>query len=195
MEGKDTETLPARSILKTELIPNSGLLGDGQEVAQGIDHHVADHEDAFPGPAFFEEMRDGIFFSNKEIVGEGVGQDAVDLFGHGAVKAAESGFDVGYADTKFGGGKRDSNGGVDVAYNEHQVGFALDENGFNALQDFGGLGGVRARTDFEIHVRRGDAHLAKENVGEFLVIVLASVDKDGFDFRMALHLMHEGGNF
>ncbi len=195
MEGEDTETPPARSILQTQFIANSGLLGDGQKVAQGIDHHVADHEDAFPGPAFFEEMRDGLFFGNKEIVCQGVGQDAVDFFGHGAVKAAEPGFDVGYTDTKFGGGQRDSNGGVDVAHNENQVGFALNENRFNALQDFGGLGGVGARTDFEIHVWRGDAHLTKENVGEFLVIVLAGVDKDGFDFRMTLHLVHEGGNF
>ena len=53
MEGKDTETLPARSILQAQFIANSGLLGDGQEVPQGVDHHVADHEDAFPGPAFF----------------------------------------------------------------------------------------------------------------------------------------------
>src|SRR5258708_490790 len=195
MEGEDTETLPARSILQPEFIPNSGLLGDGQKVPQGIDHHVADHIDAFPRPAFFEEMRDGIFFSNKEIVGEGVGQDAVDLFGHGAVKAAESGFDVGYTDTKFGGGQRNSNSGIDVAYNENQVGLALDENRFNALQDLGGLGGVRARTDFEIDLRRGEAPLAKGNVGEFLVIVLAGVDKDSFDFGMALHLVHEGGNF
>src|SRR5260370_42060906 len=94
-------------------------------------------------------MRDGIFFSNKEIVGEGVGQDAVDLFGHGAVKAAESGFNVGYTDTKFGGGQRGGNGGVDVAHNRNRIGPALDAHRFNGLQDFRAFGGLQTRTELE----------------------------------------------
>jgi hypothetical protein len=55
--------------------------GQWAKVAQGIDHYVANHENAVAGPAFFEQVLDGIFFCNKEIVGQGIGQDAVDLFG------------------------------------------------------------------------------------------------------------------
>src|SRR5713226_4985984 len=108
-------------------------------MAQGIDHHVADHEDALPGPTFFQEVLDGIFFRNKEIVGESVGQDAVDLLGHGAVKATEPGLDVSYTDAKFHGGERNSNGGIDVSNNENQIGLAFDKNRLNAFQNFGGL--------------------------------------------------------
>jgi len=49
--------------------------------------------------------------------------------------------------------------------------------------------------DFEIHLWRGDAHLAKENVGQLFIVVLAGMNEDGFDFRMALHLTHERGDF
>src|SRR5712692_10737017 len=195
MEGEDTEALPARSVLQCQLFTDSGLLGDRQKVAQGIDHHVADHENAAAGPTFFEEVLDGVFCRNQEIVGKCVGQDAVDLFGHRTVKAAESGLDVSYADTELRRGERNGDSGIDIAYHENQVRLAFDQNRLNTLQNFGGLRGVRARANFEIDVRGGDAHLAKENVGQLLVIVLAGVNEDGLDFRVALHLMHERRNF
>ena len=44
-------------------------------------------------------------------------------------------------------------------------------------------------------MRRGNAHLAKENVGQLFVIVLAGVDKEGFNLRMALHFMHKRRDF
>ena len=105
MEGQNAEAMPAGSILQSKLITDSGLLGDGQKVAQGIDHDVADHENADSGPAFFQKVLNGVFFSNKEIVGEGIGQDTVDLLGHSTVKAAEPRLDVGNADAEFGGGE------------------------------------------------------------------------------------------
>jgi len=195
MEGEDAKALPVGPILQFEFITDSGLLGDGQKVAQGIDHHVANHIDAFPWPAFFQKVRNGIFFRDKEIVGERIGQDAVDFFGHASVKAAESCLDVSYADTKFGGGERNSDGGIDIAYNQNKVGLPFNENRLNALQNSRCLRSMRARANFEIDVRRGNAHLAKENVRQLFIIVLAGVDEDGIDFRMALHLVHEGRDF
>jgi hypothetical protein len=44
-------------------------------------------------------------------------------------------------------------------------------------------------------VRRGDTHLAKENVRELVVIVLAGMDEDGLNLRMALHFPHERSYF
>jgi hypothetical protein len=195
MESQDGEAVPARAILQSKFIADSGLLGDGQEVAQGIDHYVADHEDAASGPAFFQEVRDSVFFRNEEVVSESVGQDAVNFFGHGAVKAAEAGFDVGNADAKFRGGERNGDSGIDVADDQNQIRFALDKNRLDALQNFSGLRGVGAGADFQIHVRRRNTHLAKENVGQLFVVVLAGVDEDGLDLWMALHLVHERRNF
>ncbi len=119
MECEDAKALQTGSIFEAEFFTDGGLLGDRQEVTQRVDHHVADHEYAFPRTAFFQEVGDGIFLGDEEIVGDGVGEDAVvDLLGHGAVKAAKVGLDV-----------------------------------------------------------------------------LAGVDEDGVDFRMALHLVHERRDF
>jgi len=71
----------------------------------------------------------------------------------------------------------------------------FDEDRLDALEDFRGLNGMRAGAHFKIDVRGGNAHLAEEDVGEGFVIVLASVDEDRFDLRMALHLAHERRNF
>lgn len=51
-----------------------------------------------------------------------------------------------------------------------------------------------AGTDFEVDVRRGDAHLSEENVGKSGVVVLAGVDEEGLNLRMALHLADERGD-
>jgi hypothetical protein len=120
---------------------------------------------------------------------------ASDFFGHGTVKAAEPGFNVGYPDAKFRGGERNGDGGIDIADDEDKIRLALDKNGFDALQDFSGLRGVGAGADFQIYMGGRNAHLEEENVGQLFVVVLAGVDEDGFDFRMELHLAHEGRNF
>ena len=72
---------------------------------QGIDHHIADHEDAAPGPAFFQKVLDGVLFGNEQIVGESVGEDAVDLLGHAAVVGAQPGLHVPHPDPELVGGQ------------------------------------------------------------------------------------------
>jgi hypothetical protein len=138
---------------------------------------------------------DGVFFCDEEKVGEGIGEDAVDFFGHGTIKAAEAGFDVGYRNAELNGRERDGNGGIDIANHENEIGLVLEQNGLDALEDFGGLDGMGAGADFEINLGRGDAHLAEENVGKRGIVVLAGVDEDGFNLRVALHFAHERSDF
>jgi len=57
------------------------------------------------------------------------------------------------------------------------------------------LGGVGGGADFEIDVRSGNAHLAKEDVGEFFVVVLAGMNEDRVNIGMALHFAHERRDF
>ncbi len=70
----------------------------------------------------------------------------------------------------------------------------LDQDGLNTLEDFGGLDGMCAGADFEIDVRSGNTHLAKENVGEGCIVMLAGVDEDRLNLRMPLHFADERGN-
>src|SRR6267143_245271 len=114
MQGQDAEAAPASAVLQTELISNSRLLGDGQEMAQRIDHYVANQKDALTGAAFLEKMLHTVLFGDEKIVGDGVGEDAVDFFGHGTVKTAKARFDVCDANAEFHGGERDRDRGIDI---------------------------------------------------------------------------------
>ena len=164
-------------------------------MAQRIDHHVANQKDALAGAAFLEKMLHTVFFGDEKIVGDGVGENAVDLFGHGTVKTAEARFDVSDANAELHGGERNRDRGIDVADDEDEIGLALQKNGLDAFQDLGGLRSVGARADFEVYLGHGDAHLAEENVGKLFVVMLAGVNEEGFNLRMTLHFVHERGDF
>ena len=58
----------------------------------------------------------------EEQLGEVVGDDPVDLLGHRPVEAAQAGLDVGDRDPELRRAERRSQGRVDVAGNEDQVG-------------------------------------------------------------------------
>ena len=163
-------------------------------MAKRIDHDVANKIDGLAGAALFEEMLDGVFFGDEEIVGQGIGEDAIDFFGHGAIEAAEAGFDVSDRDAEFYSSERNGDGGIDVADDENEIWLVFEQDGLDALEDFGSLCGVRAGADFEIDVRSRNAHLSKENVGKGFVVMLAGVNEDGFNLRMALHLAHQGSD-
>ena len=116
-----------------ELSANRRLVGDGQEMAERIDHHVANKEDSFLRTAFLEQMFGGVFFGYEQVVSQSVGQDAIDLFGHGAVKAAQSSLHMRHANAELHGGERDGNRGVHVTNDQYEVGLLLDEDGLNTF--------------------------------------------------------------
>jgi hypothetical protein len=86
------------------------------------------------------------------------------------------------------------NGGIDIADNKNEIRAVFKQDGFDTLENCRGLRRVGAGADFEIHVGPGDTHLAEENVGQGFVVVLAGMDEDRLDLRMALHLADERGN-
>jgi len=188
MQGEHGKALPVSSLLEGQILADEGIFGDGQKMAKRIDHDVANEINGLAGAAFFEEMLDGVFFRDEKIVGQGIGENAVDFFGHGSVETAESGFDVSDRDAKFYGGERNSDGGIDVADDENEIWLVFEQDRLDALEHFGSLRGVGAGADFEIDVRRGNTHLTEEDVRESFIVVLAGVDEDGVDFGMALHL-------
>ena len=176
MESEDAEAEPVGTVLQRQIFADRRFLCDRKKMAERIDHDIANEIDGLAGAAFFEEVLDSVFFGDEKIVGQGVGEDAVDFFGHGTVKTAEAGFDVGYRNAKFYGGQRDGDGGVDVADHENYIRLVFEQDGFDTLENFGGLDGMGAGADLEIDVRRGNAHLAEENIGERCVVMLAGVD-------------------
>ena len=85
-------------------------LGGGQELHQGIDHHVADAENLFGGDTLVPKIRVRVLGRRKQQVGELIGQQPVDFLRHGAVEGAQSGFDVADAHSKLGRNQSGGNG-------------------------------------------------------------------------------------
>ncbi len=91
-----------------------------------IDHQVADEVNALRGDALAQQVHASAFFGDEEEVGDGVGDDAVDLFRHGAVEAAQAGLDMHDVDAQFLGDQRRRGGGVHVADDEDGDGLLVD---------------------------------------------------------------------
>src|SRR6516162_6208806 len=144
MQSENSETKPIGTIFKVKLVSNRRPLSQRKKLSQRIDHYISDEVDNFPRAAFSKEMFDSVFLRDEEVVGQGVGKNAVDLFRHGTIKTAQAGFDVRDADAKFYGRQRGRDGRVDVTDNEHQVWLVLDKYWFDAFQDFGSLHRVGA---------------------------------------------------
>ena len=191
VQRENGKATPVLSFSDAEFFPYARLLSCREEVAKRVDHDVADEEDGFPGTTFLEQMLDSVVFRHEEIVRESVGKDTIDLFGHGAVKAAEAGFDMGYAHAEFDGSEGDGDGGIDVADDEHEIRLTIKEDRLDALEDLRGLRGVGAGADLEINVGGGNAHLAKKDVVQFVVVMLAGMDEKRLDVGVAFHFAHE----
>ena len=50
---------------------------------------------------------------------------------------------------------------------------------------------MRAGANFSVEIWRGNAHLAKEHIGKFLVVMLTGMHKDGLDGDVLAHFTHE----
>src|SRR5262249_3729551 len=127
------------------------------------------------GATFPEQVLNRVVFCDKEVFGQGIGDDAIDFLRHGAVETAQTGFDMCYGNSELGGGQRYGNGRIDITNDQNSIGIVLKQDGLNALEDLGGLNSLRTGANVKVNVWRGYPHLAEKNIGECIVIVLASV--------------------
>ena len=63
-------------------------LGGGQELHQGIDHHVADAENLFGGDSLIPKIEVAVLGRRKQQVSQLIGKQPVDFLWHGAVEGA-----------------------------------------------------------------------------------------------------------
>ena len=158
---------------------------------QAVDHRVADEVDLVPGDVLALEVADRLFGMHIELVGDRVGEDPVDLLGHGAVVAAQTGLDVADGDAQLHGGQCGGHGRVHVPGHHHQVGRVRDQQRFEAFHHLGGLLGVGAGADLEHVVGRGNAELFEEDLGHQAVVMLARMDDHLLAFG---HAITQGGD-
>jgi len=148
----------------------------GEVFEEGVDHDVADETELVLGDALAAEVVDAALLGDEEQVGEGVGEEAVDLLGHSAVEAPEPGLDVNDGDLELHGGEGAGDGAVDVAEDDGGGGARVEQVCLVAFEDAPGLCAVWSGADVEVDVGGRDAELVEEDVAEGGVVVLAGVD-------------------
>ena len=111
-------------------------------------------------------------------MGQAICDDAVDLFGHPAVEAAQASLDVRDPNTKLRGDEGRGDRRVDVTIYDDPVRSFFEQHGLDSLHDPCGLNCVRIGADLEIQVRRWDSQIAKKVAGQHIMVVLAGMHDD-----------------
>ena len=135
------------------------------------------------GDAFGAQVVGGVAFGGEQVVGNLIGQDAVDLFGHRAVAAAKARFDVRDLDAALHRDERARERRIHVADDEHDVGGMFVERFVERGHDARGLHGVAGRADFEVQVGLGNLQIAEELRRHVVVVVLPGVHQSQLDVR------------
>jgi hypothetical protein len=112
--------------------------GAGLQAAEEVNHHVPHQVNTARDSLVLKVLdccRGGAIESLRYVVG----QDPVDLFGHGAITAAQSRLDVGHRDVEFGCCKCSGQGRIGIAVEQHAIREALDKQAFNLGEHLGRL--------------------------------------------------------
>ena len=147
---------------------------------QDVGHHVA-HDDGPIGQPLVGQMGGAHLGRCQQQVGGVVGQDPVDLLGHGPVEGPQARLQVrdGHMelDCRQGPGQR----GVRVPVDQDPVGTVGLDGLVHGREHRSGLHAVRSRADPEVDVRGRDSQVAEEDIGEHRVIVLPGVNNHMLD--------------
>jgi len=128
--------------------------------------------------------------------GDGAGQFAVGFFWPGGIQVAgaQAGFDVGDRDLLVVGGEGGGEGGGGVAVDQDDVGFAVGEDAFHALQDGGGDVGEVLAGLHDVEVVVGFEVEQCEYLVEHFAVLAGDADA-GFELRVGGELQGQGGHF
>jgi hypothetical protein len=141
-----------------------------------VDHRVADEVHPGLGDPLGPQVYDRLIGMQEEQLGELVGDDPVDLLGHGAVEAAQAGLDVGDRDAHLDRGQHRRQGRVDVARDEDEVGLLGLQHRLQPLHRPRRLRCMGPRAHLQHVVRGRHPELLEEDLRHQPVVVLAGVD-------------------
>src|SRR5438034_1849268 len=121
-----------------------------------------------------------------------VGHDAIDLFGHAAGKAPQTGLYVVDRNVQFRRGERAGKRGVGIPENEHAIGALLLEHGFKLLEHAPGLGAMAGGPDTQVVIGSRYLQFLKEYGRHLGIVMLTGMDQD-FSGHRAQRPAHHGG--
>ena len=131
--------------------------------------------DPLGGDTLSEQVGIRVARRGEEQVGELVGDQAIDLFGHGAVARAQPGLDVRDRHLELGAHEGTRQGRVDVADDEHPRWPPLLHDALEGDHRARRLLGVRAAADAEEDVGLRQLQVLEEDLGHLVVVVLPGV--------------------
>ena len=157
--------------------PDIGLPRQGPEMEEGIVHDVPHHMGPVP-QAFAAQLPGRILGGGEEEPRAVVGEDAVDLFRIAQRAQAVAGLHMQDRDIELDRGQSGGERGIRIAVDEERVGLFSEQHLLESDEHASGHLRVGAAGDPQIIIRRGDPHLAEEDLRHVFVVVLAGVDKD-----------------
>jgi hypothetical protein len=132
------------ALAHAQLLAHARRGGARQLGEQRVDHHVADESDFFGGDALGAQVLVGVGRGREQEVCDLIRQQAVDLFGHRAVAAAQPRLDVRDRDAELRADERGGERRVHVAVHHDPVGAVFEDYRLEAAHHVGRLRGVRA---------------------------------------------------
>jgi len=152
-----------------------------------VEHHIAHFFNLGIGHALATQVGAGGGSGREQPARDAVRQDAVDLFGHGHVEAAQTRLNVRHRNVQFGRSQRTGQGGVGVAIDQHGVGFFGQQDFFNLFEHAARHGPMPAAMNVQKVVGLVHAQLVKEDIGHVGVKVLAGVHKHFLQLARLAH--------
>ena len=171
----------SRGVNVSRVEHGAALAGDRAVFHQRVDHHVADEVDFLGRDAFGAQIVGGVALGGEQVVGNLVGQDAVDFFRHAAVAAAKAGLDMGDLDAALHRDERAAERRIDVADDQDDVGGMIVERLVERGHDARGLHRVARGAHFEMEVGVRNLKVAKELRRHMVVVVLPGVHQSQVD--------------
>lgn len=140
MQGDD-EILTGNKLVG---VPERGLLQTVDIREQGVDHGVADEEDAVFSDAALAQVVVGELAGREEPVSDRIGDEPVDLLGHAPVVGADARLDMRDLDVELLRGNGAGHRRGDIADNEAEVARGFEQQLFVADHDLRRLLGLSA---------------------------------------------------
>ena len=160
---------------QAEAFPGTGRAGPFEVRQERVNHHVADEHDSLGIDSRTREIGDARRLRDEEPVGQGVGDDAVQLLGHRAVETPQSRFNMREGQAEFRRHERRRHGRRHVADHDNPIRAQIEQHRLQSPQDFGRLRNGAPRADSQVGDRRRNLQLAEKGLAHPLVVVLPGV--------------------
>ena len=110
----------------------------------------------------------GVLRGRQQEIGETIGDDAIDLFRHLAIEAAQACLEMRHRNQQLRRDNRRRHRRVHVAGHDNKVGFVLETHRLESQHHLRGLHSVRRRADVEVAVRRRQPEFLQERLSTSL---------------------------